>query len=259
MDYVKRIASSIQNVRKEAIFSILNENKIPFIKQRVLQGEHWVENIIVSCNPSSSRLVIGAHYDSIEGSTGANDNAAGVSVLLKVIKNLFFKTDLSIDFVFFDREEYIDHGSEAYISEIGKDNISAMINLDVCGYGEFIAVSHKGNKGNPLFINILQEHTLQKHCVTLLNYLPNGDDDRFQDADIPNISIAVLGESDLIFFNKISDKIKNNESLTEKDNEELMSLDIVSTMHLGINDNISIISQKSMDILLSYLLDGLNS
>lgn len=258
MDYVKRIASSIQNIRRESIISILNENQIPFITQRIFQGNHWVENIIVSCNPSSSRLVIGAHYDSIEGSIGANDNAAAVSVLLKVIEKLFFQTDLSVDFVFFDREEYLDHGSEAYISQIGKDNISAMINLDVCGCGEFIAVSHKGNKGNPLFINILQEHIIQKHSVTLLNYLPNGDDDRFQDAGIPNISIAVLGKSDLIFFNKISDKIKNNEDLNEEDKEEFMALDIISTMHLGANDNISIISQKSMDSLISYLLDGLN-
>lgn len=259
MKYIQRIANSNQAIRKQAILSILTENNIPYTTQKVLQGERWVENIIVSCNPSSSRLVIGAHYDSVEGSTGANDNASGVSVLIRVLLKMFSKTSYSVDFVFFDSEECRDKGSQAYIAQVGKDTISAMINLDVCGVGERIAISDKGNKHNPLFAHLFDKAILERHDVCILDFLPNGDDTIFQANNIPNISIAVLNDSDIMCFKELGIKLNNHEELTEADAKKVMSLDIASTMHLGVNDTISSISQHSMDRVVDYLIDGLSN
>lgn len=256
MRYIERIAKENQEERKNAIISILEELNIEYALQKTKCDSHSPENIVVSYNPSNTRLVIGAHWDSIEGSTGANDNASGCSVLLHLADKLR-KTKHSIDFVFFDREEYEDHGSQTYIELTGRKNISAMINLDICGAGDKIAVSEKGNKGNLLFYNVMRESVLEKHNVTLLSFLPNGDDDRFTEANIPNISICAINENDISFFKYLSDKIINGKELTIDDQERFMRLEVVSTMHLGENDNIGAVSQNAIDILVNYLLDGL--
>lgn len=256
MKYIERIAKVNQLDRKQAIMAILNEMGVKFDLQNARVGEHNVENILVSCNPSDKRLVIGAHYDSVDGSTGSNDNASGCSVLLHTIEQLK-NTKHSIDFVFFDREEYIDHGSEAYLSIVGKENISAMINLDMCGYGDTVVVSDKGNVGNSAFYNVLDKKILDQHAVTVVGFLPNGDDDRFVECDIPNISVCTLYSKDIEFFQYVSKQIEEGNELTMDDQERFMSLDVVSTMHLGKNDNISSCTQCAIDKVTHWLVDGL--
>lgn len=256
MKYIEKIATTNQLERKQAIIDVLNEIGVKFVLQSSRVGEHSVENIVVSCNPTDARLVIGAHFDSVDNSTGANDNASGCSVLLHVIE-LLKNTKHSIDFVFFDREEYKDHGSEAYLNIIGKENISAMINLDMCGYGDTIVVSDKGNIHNSAFYGILDRETMDKHAVTAVGFLPNGDDDRFVQCNIPNISVCTLCSKDIEFFQYVSQQQKEGNPLTKEDQERFLALDVVSTMHLGKNDNISSCNQICIDKVTQWLADGL--
>lgn len=258
MKYVERIAKTNQLERRQAIIDILTEIGVKFELQKACVGEHDVENIVVSCNPSVSRLVIGAHYDSVDGSTGSNDNASGCSVLLHLIEQLK-NVKHSIDFVFFDREEYIDHGSEAYLNIVGKENVSAMINLDMCGHGETVVVSHKGNVGNRAFYGTMDKKMLNMHAITLVDFLPNGDDDRFDEKNIPNISVCTLNSADTEFFIYLGSLRRENKQPTADDQKRFMSLDIISTMHLGKNDNISCCNQRSIDKVTQWLFDGLVS
>lgn len=256
MKYVERIAQIDQGERKVAIKSILEEMGVAYSVQKVPVGSHEVENIVVSLNPSDSRLVIGAHWDSVKDSTGANDNASGCSVLLHLIERLK-ETKHSIDFVFFDREEYADHGSTGYIQVIGADKISAMINLDIVGTGKRIVVSDKGNVDNVAFLGTMDKENLNDHSVTTVLYLPNGDDDRFADTNIPNISVCTIEDSDLEFFKYLGEKLAANETPNKEDEDRFMNLDIVSTMHLGEKDNIFCINQNSIDMVTDWLVDGL--
>ncbi len=262
MKYIERIAKTDQLERKQTIIDILNEIGAKFEIQNARVGEYGVENIVISCNPSNTRLVIGAHYDSIENSTGANDNASGCSVLLHLIE-LLKNTKRSIDFVFFDREEYADQGSEGYIDAIGKENISAMINLDVCGHGETITVSDKGNINNSAFYNVLDKKMIDKHKVAIVGMLPNGDDRRFDERGIPNISVCTLIHNDIDFFRYLGNLKKDGKSLTEEEGkqleEQLSSLDVISTMHLGANDNIFSCNQLCIDKVTKWLLEGLSN
>lgn len=257
LEYVSKIAFADQEKRRISLINILRENDLPFILQRAKQNNHWVENIIISINPSNHRLVIGAHYDSVEGSTGANDNAAAVSILIQLAKQLVGKTERSIDVVFFDREEYVDHGSDAYITFIGKGNIAAMINLDMCGFGDTISIAVKGNIGNEDFGNVLIPEIIEKHKVFTLGFIPNGDDVRFSDNSIPNISIAMLPKNNAEFFERIADMIKKGEGMTQGIQNEFIGLEVVATMHNAPNDNIDCVSEESMELLYQYLLDGL--
>lgn len=256
MNYVTRIAKVDQNERKNAIVEILKELRLPYIRQNAVFDDYSPENIIVSLNPSPSRLVIGAHWDSVKESTGANDNAAACAILLHLADALR-DTDKSIDFVFFDREEYGGHGSRAYVQWVGRENMAAMVNMDVCGYGDEITMAAKGNVNSPVFGKLLSEKHLEAHAVNVLKFLPHGDDDRFEEAGVPNISVCMLSKSDLDFFHRMDEKRAAGEELSAEDNAAFMALDILATMHLRAKDHLETVSQKSMDILYRFVYEGL--
>lgn len=87
-------------------------------------------------------LVVGAHYDSVDGSPGANDNATGVAALLEIGKLLSGKKlKRTIKLVAFVNEEppYFDTkkmGSYVYAqrSREREENIIGMISLETLGY-----------------------------------------------------------------------------------------------------------------------------
>jgi hypothetical protein len=87
-------------------------------------------------------IVIGAHYDSVFGAPGANDNGSGVAALLALARRFAGKpTGQTLRFVAFANEEppYFQTkpmGSRVYASRCKArgDQISAMISLETMGY-----------------------------------------------------------------------------------------------------------------------------
>lgn len=256
MKYVEKIAVTDQTERKNAILSELDGFEIPYEIHDTVWNEQPVSNIIVSMNPSSHRLVIGAHWDSVEGSTGANDNASSCGILLRLCETLK-TTDRSVDLVFFDKEEKGCLGSKSYIDETGRENISAMVNLDVCGAGKQIVIWSKRNVDNSSFYGILTSANLEKHGVTDLPWLPNGDDRSFDAAEIPNITVCVLGPDDLEVFRTVSAKIATGQPLSEEDNKAFHGVEVMKTMHNGENDSIASVNPDALDAVYAFVADGL--
>lgn len=86
-----RLISKVNKVeRRESLIKILKKNDLKYKIHHEKFGNHFVDNIIVTFNSEIKlpKLVIGAHYDNIEGSCGANDNGSGVSILIAVAKYL---------------------------------------------------------------------------------------------------------------------------------------------------------------------------
>ena len=87
-------------------------------------------------------ILIGAHYDTVRDSPGANDNASGVAALLEVARLLAAKPlARSVRFVAFVNEEapffYTwEMGSHRYARRAHErgDNITAMLSLETIGY-----------------------------------------------------------------------------------------------------------------------------
>ncbi|QHI71797.1 M28 family peptidase [Aminipila terrae] len=96
--------------------------------------------IAVKPGKSDRQVIVGAHYDSVNASTGASDNASGVSVMLgaaEMLKDI--DTDYTIKFIAFGAEEVGLKGSTYYTSQMSKEEISntvAMINLDTVIFGD---------------------------------------------------------------------------------------------------------------------------
>jgi Zn-dependent M28 family amino/carboxypeptidase len=108
-------------------------------------GSYLVQNIeaVKSGSPETDEIiVIGAHYDSVRGSPGANDNASGVAALLELARMLHAQpVAREVRFVAFVNEEppyfYSDAmGSLHYARHAAArgDRIQAMLSLETIGY-----------------------------------------------------------------------------------------------------------------------------
>jgi len=93
-------------------------------------------------DPTAGVIVIGAHYDAIEGSPGANDNASGVAVLLELIRTLPpVTTERTHYFAAFSTEEPPFFGTDAMGSQVFANqldkqgvDVALMVALDLVGY-----------------------------------------------------------------------------------------------------------------------------
>ena len=106
------------------------------------QAVRNLEAVLNGTSLSKEIVVIGAHYDTVKGSPGANDNASGVAALLEIARLLSGKRlARSVRFVAFVNEEapffYTwEMGSHRYARRAHEhdDNIIAMLSLETIGY-----------------------------------------------------------------------------------------------------------------------------
>ena len=82
-------------------------------------------------------IVIGAHYDTVPGSPGADDNATGVAVLLELARDIASEPlKYPVQLVAFDMEEYGCLGSSHHAAKYKQQqkSIRLMISLEMLGY-----------------------------------------------------------------------------------------------------------------------------
>jgi Zn-dependent M28 family amino/carboxypeptidase len=124
--------------------------------------------------PTAGAILLGAHYDSVERSPGADDNATSVSTVLEAARLLNISTPRTLKLLFFDLEEMGLLGSQAFLEDSSqRDNLKGAVILDMVGYacheagcqsyppvlpikpptdrGDFLAVI--SNQGHPALIN----------------------------------------------------------------------------------------------------------
>lgn len=77
-------------------------------------------------------IIVGAHFDTVSGSPGANDNASGTVAVLGVAKLLAAVScrTAPVTIAFFDQEELGLFGARAYAMSIDPDTIEAVHTID---------------------------------------------------------------------------------------------------------------------------------
>ncbi len=92
-------------------------------------------------DPAAATVIVGAHYDAVRGSPGADDNASGIAVLLELARTLPRQSRRPLTLVAFSTEEPPFFGTEsmgsvAFVRELlGSDTrVELMIALDCVGY-----------------------------------------------------------------------------------------------------------------------------
>src|SRR5262249_10192075 len=88
-------------------------------------------NVVVG-DPRRARVLIGAHYDSIPGTPGADDNASGVAALLAAAQAIGPRE--GVCFVAFDGEECGFVGSRALVAGLGRHRPEQVHVLEMVGY-----------------------------------------------------------------------------------------------------------------------------
>ena len=99
-------------------------------------------NVVVG-DPRRARILVGAHYDSIPGSPGADDNASGVAALLAAARALGPRE--GVCYVAFDGEEHGHVGSRALVAGLGGHRLEQVHVLEMVGY----ASREPGSQRNP--------------------------------------------------------------------------------------------------------------
>ncbi|MEB3182012.1 MAG: M20/M25/M40 family metallo-hydrolase [Nostocaceae cyanobacterium] len=100
------------------------------------------QNLILNLPATSRRnhlppILIGAHYDAVPGSPGADDNATGVVAMLELARKFAASpARFPLRLVAFDMEEYGLLGSAAYAEQLKqqKQPLRLMMSLEMLGY-----------------------------------------------------------------------------------------------------------------------------
>ncbi len=151
--HVEAIASSEHNVATPAALQRVaayieeqwREQRYSVSRQTYRVGAVECANLEITI-PGTTRsneiVVVGAHYDSVEGTAGANDNASGVAAMLEISRRCAgLPSARTVRFVAFVNEEppYYETelmGSRVYarVCRQRGDDIRAMLSLETIGY-----------------------------------------------------------------------------------------------------------------------------
>eukprot|EP01094_Clydonella_sp_ATCC50884_P025104 TRINITY_DN6473_c0_g1_i1.p1 TRINITY_DN6473_c0_g1~~TRINITY_DN6473_c0_g1_i1.p1 ORF type:complete len:510 (+),score=100.60 TRINITY_DN6473_c0_g1_i1:244-1773(+) len=142
----------------------------------------------------SDRVVlIGSHLDSVDAGPGINDNGSGSSSNLEIALEMYkreIKPHNKVRFCWFGAEEMGKKGSEFYVnslSDAGRKNISAMLNMDMVASPNFFRGVYDGKS---------VDGTINKECAKIEEVFQ----DWFDQHDLPHEPTEFDSRSDYYAF-----------------------------------------------------------
>ncbi|HCF30004.1 MAG TPA: peptidase M28 [Cyanobacteria bacterium UBA11049] len=134
-------------------------------------------------DPKAGSILVGAHYDTVSVSPGADDNATGVAVVLEVARLLGSRpTARTLQLALFDREELGLLGSRAFVAnEKHLENLQGAIVMDMVGFACHKVGCQKYPQGLPVvppsdrgdFLAVVGD---MEHATLLDAFQPSGQD-----------------------------------------------------------------------------------
>ncbi len=125
------------------------------------QNEEMIATNLIATLPgrSEDKIIIGGHFDSWDLGQGAMDNGLGVAQVFEVARLLKTHSpgnEHTIEFIWFDAEEFGLWGSRYYAEVADLDPVRAVVNLDMVG--EPIGVNAMGFDGLVPVLEAYQEN-----------------------------------------------------------------------------------------------------
>jgi Zn-dependent M28 family amino/carboxypeptidase len=129
-------------------------------------------------------LILGAHYDTVPDSPGADDNASAIAVLLEAARNIqAVPLGCTVRLVAFCLEEYGFAGSAHYVGSLnrGEKEVLGMISLEMVGftgprqnYPPYLNPKYYPNVGDFIAIvgNERSKELLEKVCQSFKTHIP---------------------------------------------------------------------------------------
>ncbi len=149
--------------RKKEIEFLLDTLNIPFESQKYSTGK----NIFASLG-NAPFIGIGSHYDAVQKTPGANDNASAIAVTLDILRRTKHNPlrNIGIRGFFFDEEENNLLGSRAYIKEKGLWDLLGLYNMELVGSGDKLALWSLDNEQNTPLLRTLESKAEEQKIET---------------------------------------------------------------------------------------------
>ena len=156
------------------------------------------QNIIACAGDLPERfIVVGAHYDSVTETPGANDNASGVGVLLETALCLAgIELPMPVVYVAFGSEEGPHAGSKHFVETLAsRDVVLGMINLDAVGVDAGMEIGCYGEVDPWLANHCRGVAEWLGYTLSECNFGGKSDYASFSDAGIPVACFARTDQS----------------------------------------------------------------
>ena len=122
--------------RLKKLCELLQESGVEF----TVQESEGYRNVVCRFGEGIPKLIVSGHYDAVDASPGANDNASSVSLCVELAKRLqeaeAHPYQHGIEVIFFDGEEDKLKGSRQFVRSAEFKDVSAVINLEFVGIGD---------------------------------------------------------------------------------------------------------------------------
>lgn len=115
-----------------------------------LQGSY--DNIVAATGDGEQRLLLGAHYDSVPGTSGADDNGSAVAAVIECARVLARRDVPPVAFVLFNREEDGLLGSTEYVAELPAGAVAEAHVFEMVGFRTAAPKSQRMPPGIPGFL-----------------------------------------------------------------------------------------------------------
>ncbi len=130
-------SATLPNESALHLFNHLDEHCRLSIQSRMQPGE--AANLVARIPGRRAEvIVLCAHFDTKIDTPGAGDNAAGAAAVLGLAEHFAGSAPCAgLEFIFFNNEEYLPIGDDAYLADVGEDHLKEIllaVNYDGLGH-----------------------------------------------------------------------------------------------------------------------------
>ena len=135
------------------LLDLLEDGEV-VVDVNVVREDYSSQNVIAIKEGTGGTImvIVGAHYDTVSGTVGANDNASGTAILLTLASELRdVELPFTVGFMAFGSEEIGLRGCVEFVRSLGprlSGTVAAMLNFDSVGSGDKLVTG-----GDPSMVN----------------------------------------------------------------------------------------------------------
>ena len=250
--HINALSQKELSARRDALHDVLSREGISYEAEESSDG--LTVNFTFTSRGKNSGYLFTAHYDNFRCSYGANDNMAGVCVIVDLCLALE-RLNIGAEFLLTDGEEYGNTGAEMFCESHGVKGFDGVIVLDMCGYGDNIALRLRG-RGNS-FRRFTGYDILQRNNARTVKYLPPGDDVIFRKYHVPVLSVAIVPKWDVQYLNALASYGERLLGMPPEFGMILSQMEITQTMHGGPKDSPEFVQPEAVSRVYSFLLEAM--
>ncbi len=204
-DILKELESKGREQRRELIEDYLKSNGMDYFLHRYSvreqQSNGWNQgaNIVIPPSGKDLELIVGCHYDIVEGTPGADDNTSSVAVLLNFARQFKDAKNLGVRYIFFDQEEDGLIGSTAYSNQIPVGNAIGFYNLEGTGVGDSVLIwgAREGSRLIEPLVQQTKEAGLESYSIRDAPIIFGADHFPFSEKGVDALTFGLTYKSDI--------------------------------------------------------------